>query len=68
MGIDIRDCKNRICHQILPRNGGLTFILRQNLKFSYFSRETLSARGMRDVQRVFLKLCTLVALVPVNNH
>ena len=37
MDLEIRDCYHPIRHQILPRNGGLTFILPQNCKWSYFS-------------------------------
>ena len=36
MVLEIEDCYHSIRHQILPRNCGLTFILRQNFKFSYF--------------------------------
>ena len=45
----------------------LSFYLKVE-NFHIFSRETLSARGMRDVRRIVLYFRTLVALVPVNNH
>ena len=31
MSLELRDCHHRIRRQILPKNGGLTFLLAQNL-------------------------------------
>ena len=46
-----RDRHHWICHQILPKNAGLTFPLAQNLEFSFFGLEGVN-KSQLEVQNI----------------